>query len=83
MSFGWCYFKKGILGSAGRNHYLREGEWKSICGRWVVWPHEQKYVHFVKTKEDLLSNKVCQKCLNSLERNAALQKRSTELGVEL
>ncbi len=57
--FGWCYFKKGVVGSH-TNHYLKDN-WKSLCGRYFVRIEERKFMHFVE-KSTLRQRKICRTC---------------------
>lgn len=61
MNFGWCYFRRGIVGQRGKNHYLPENSWTSRCGVWSVRDEEKKHIHFVD-KSELRKSKICSRC---------------------
>ena len=61
LSFGWCYFKRGVVGNRGKNHYLPEGSWISRCGNWKVEEYERKNIVFVE-KLKLRQSKICHSC---------------------
>jgi len=56
---GWCFYKKGIVGSH-TYHYLKDS-WKSLCGLYSVRIEERKLMHFVK-KSTLRQRKICRIC---------------------
>ncbi len=57
---GWAYYKRGVVGQGGKNHYLKD--WKSLCGQYEVGIEERKHVHFVN-KLELRQWKICKHCV--------------------
>lgn len=74
---GWEFFKKGVLGQHGKNHYLKEN-WTSLCGMYKVGIDDQKFIHFV-LKEQLRQRKICKACENYLKQ----RRQDIALGIEI